>query len=50
MKVVTHSCSNCGQEKDIYVHEHENHEEFEGCVCNREVGTARISDIGFIEK
>jgi DNA replicative helicase MCM subunit Mcm2 (Cdc46/Mcm family) len=37
MKVVLHTCNNCGQEKEIYVKPEENIDNIKGCVCNRTV-------------
>jgi hypothetical protein len=37
MKVHEHTCDNCGDVKQIYLHEDESPEELDGCVCDREV-------------
>lgn len=37
MQIVLHTCSNCGQEKEIYLKPDERKEDLEGCVCDRTV-------------
>lgn len=37
MEISMHTCSNCGQEKEIFIKPDENPEDIQGCVCDRTV-------------
>lgn len=43
METYLHTCSNCGDEKEIVLKENETPEDLNGCVCDRTVDKVMFS-------
>ena len=43
-EIYKHTCTTCGDEKEIVLHDGERPEDLEGCVCDRTVEKVKFVD------